>query len=102
MVPVIPVRCIFQGHAWTQWQLYPRRIGARVEWLRWEARCLKCRRTRQRWFRVEVPADARIPMGIGNAIPVERYLSRIGAVAPRPESLSNGSMPGEAMDLVNG
>jgi hypothetical protein len=97
---MVPIRCIFQGHAWGPWALRPHLIGARVEWLRWESHCPKCRSVRQRWFRVEIPPDARIPMGIGKAIPVERYLSRIGAVAPRPESLVDGEMPTEAWGVL--
>lgn len=89
-------KCLLTGgHLWTAWQLYPRLIGAQVEWLRWERRCQRCRTQARRWFKVSVPAGARIPQGVKSAIPVERYLTRLGAVAPRPESLRDGPMPGE-------
>lgn len=91
------LRCVFAGHAWTEWHLRPRLIGTRVEWLRWESYCPKCRQYRRRWFRVHVPASRRLPESGAGSLPVEKYLHRIGAVAPRPETLVDGPMPGEVI-----
>jgi hypothetical protein len=101
MPPLFTV-CLIRGHAWGEWRMYPRLIGARVEWLRWESRCQRgqCRTARRRWFKVEIRSDRRLPEGIGKAIPVERYLQRIGAIAPRPEALVDGPMPAEVLESL--
>ena len=91
------------GHDFGDWELRPPLIGARVEWLYWQKRCRRtsaergilrqCPATRQRWFRVRIPGWAKLPSGIGHAIPVTAYLDRIRAKAPDPETLRDGRMP---------
>jgi hypothetical protein len=93
------IGCVFGRHAYNAWQLFPRVIGARVEWLRWESRCQKCRHVRRRWFKVAIPDGTRIPKPVPKAISAEQWLRRIGTTAPGPETLQDGSMPHDLAEV---
>ena len=78
-------------HDWSDWTIRPRLIGTRVPWLFWHSHCRRdrCQANRKRWFPVIIPASARIPHGIDEAISVDAYLQRLRFTPPDPESLPN-------------
>lgn len=95
------VQCLLGRHDVGPWQLRPRLIGVRVEWLRWERACRRqtfgrrpwrCSHVERRWFRVKVPKTYR-GGGIGAAIDVEKYLARIGFTPPAPDQLTTSNAP---------
>lgn len=94
-------QCLIGRHNIGAWQLRPRLIGVRVEWLRWERACVRlahgpkpwrCSHVERRWFRVRVPKTYR-GGGAGKAIDVETYLKRVGFMPPAPEQLTTSSAP---------
>lgn len=94
-------QCFIGRHDIGPWQLRPRLIGVRVEWLRWERGCRRqafgpkpwrCKHVERRWFKVRVPKSYR-GGGAGKAIDVEQYLKRIGFSAPDPERLEASNAP---------